>query len=78
MRFNSKWFKVYPWHSINIIPQWGCIPLCSDDPPYESKESLIEFVLFGVVVHIIVPYKIPSMGSRLIGPVWSKRRKMWY
>lgn len=78
MRFKSKHVTIYPWHSINVVPQWNCIAIVENEPPYERAGSVFELVLFGTIIHIHVPLNLPSMGSRLVGPVWSKRRKVWH
>lgn len=78
MKFLSKYLSIYSWHSINIIPQLGCIAMVTDDPPYTRDGSMLELVVLGTVIHAYIPINLPSMGTRLVGPVWSRKRKEWW
>lgn len=78
MRFQTKYISVYPWHSINPIPQFGCVAICEDEYPHKRDGSLIEAVLFGYVFHIHIPFNLPGMSTKLRGPLWSKKKKLWY
>lgn len=78
MRLLTKYLSVYTWHSINLLPQFRCISICEDEYPHKRAGSLLEFVLFGYVIHFHIPFNLPSMSSRLRGPLWSKSKKKWY
>jgi hypothetical protein len=78
MRIHNKYLSVYPWHSINLIPQFGCIVICEDEYPHKRDGSLLEIVLFGYVIHLHIPIELPGMSVRLRGPLWSKSKKIWY
>jgi hypothetical protein len=78
MRINLGRVRVYPWHSINLFPQIGTISICKDDPPYEWDHTMVELVVLGYVMHIDLPWKLTNMGTKLRGPIWSKRKKKWY
>ncbi len=78
MRFSNGFISVFPWHSINLIPQFGCIQICEDEYPHERDGSLLEIVLFGYVFHLHIPINLPGMSTKLRGPLWSKSKKKWY
>ena len=76
--FNSKYFSIATWHSINIIPNMSSVYIYHDDYPHDYYTSMLEINLFGCVMHFYVPHKLPRFSTPLIGPLWSKRKKKWY
>ena len=78
MRFSTGGIRVYPWHSVNLIPQVAIVPVCNDDEPYQYA-SMVEVVVLGHVLHVDLPFQIArGMSTPLLGPLWSKRKKKWY
>jgi hypothetical protein len=78
MKFSSEYLSIYPWHSINLIPTASCVACYTDDDRPIHDSSMIEVVVLGQIVHINLPFKLPSVGTALIGPLWSRKRKVWY
>lgn len=79
MKFSTGGIRVYPWHSINLIPQIALVPIYHDEfEPYQYT-SMIELTVLGHVLHVDLPFKIDrGHGTPLMGPLWSKRKKKWY
>jgi len=71
-------FKTYKWHSINLLPHLSIVPICEDDYPYNVIASLIEIVILGQVIHVDTSYKIPTIHTNAIGPLWSRKNKKFY
>lgn len=79
MRFNTGGIRLYPWHSINLIPTVALVPIYNDDYEPYQQSSMIELVVLGHVLHVDLPLKISrGIGTPLVGPLWSKKRKKWY
>ena len=78
MRIHSKYLSVYPWHSVNLLPQLGLVSICEDEYPHKRDGSLLEFVVFGYVIHIHIPINLPNFHAKLRGPLWSKSKRIWY
>ena len=78
MKLSIGRIRVYPWHSVNLIPQFAVVGIVENEPPYKRDGSLLELVLFGHVIHILVPLELSNMSMRLRGPIWSKKKKKWY
>ena len=71
--------KLYPWHSINLIPVVALIPVCSDEYPHRPEGSLLEVCAFGYVLHVDIPFNTSYVfATPVVGPLWSKKRKLWY
>ena len=73
----SHWY----WHSINVLPSITAFSICEDDHPYETCGRVIELCWFGLIVHI--QYETKRFRKvkhiiRLMGPIYSKRRQLWY
>jgi hypothetical protein len=78
MRINLGRVRVYPWHSINLIPQFSIVSICENEYPHKRDGSLLELVVLGYVLHVLIPQVLTSRSTKLRGPLWSKRKKKWY
>jgi hypothetical protein len=70
--------RFYRWHSFNILPH---LTLCGlyYDPLIQETGQLVELVLFGVVFHLTFrSRRAIYWDSRFFGPLYSRRRKVWY
>jgi len=78
MRFSTGGIRLYPWHSINLIPQAAIVSIVDDSEPYKYY-SMVELVVLGHVLHVDMPFKVSrGWSTPLLGPLWSKRKKKWY
>jgi hypothetical protein len=64
---------LYPWHSINLIPRFSVHQNFTEHPG-----SYIEAILFGRIIGITVPFKLPCFDRPPMGWLYSRRRKKWY
>ncbi len=79
MRFRSKHFSTYPWHSINLVPQASLVMTYNDEVVPTRHGTMLEVCLFGQVFHIDLPIKLNrGYSTSILGPLWSRRRKVWY
>jgi hypothetical protein len=79
MKYLGKKFSTYPWHSINIVPHAALVMTYNDEEVPTRYGTMLELVLFGQVFHLDLPLKLNrSYSTSVLGPFWSKRRKMWY
>lgn len=79
MKYLGKYFSTYPWHSINIIPNLGLVMTYDDSQVPVRYGTMLEVCLFGQVFHLDLPIKLNrGWSTKLRGPLWSKRRKVWY
>jgi len=79
MRFRTKYFSTYPWHSINVIPQAALVMTYDDEDVPVRYGTMLELVVLGQVFHIDLPIKLQrGWSSPLWGPLYSRRRRVWY
>lgn len=79
MKYLGKYFTTYPWHSVNLVPQVALVMTYNDEDVPTRYGTMLELVLFGQVFHLDLPLKLNrSYSTSLYGPLWSKRRKVWY
>lgn len=80
MKYIGKSFSTYRWHSINLIPNVALVMTYDEDDRGVTREgTLLELVLFGQVFHINIPIKLDrGWESPVWGPLWSRRRRVWY
>jgi hypothetical protein len=79
MRFSSKHFSTYPWHSINVIPHAALVMTYNDDEVPVRHGTLLEVCLFGQVFHIDLPIKLQrGWSTSALGPLYSRRKRVWY
>jgi hypothetical protein len=73
----GKWkLRVYPWHSINLIPH---LSMAEVGETIDDTGQALWLTVLGVVITITVPSKRPRYFSmKQYGPLWSRRRKVWY
>jgi len=76
--FNTENWKlrVYPWHSINLIPGLSIAPVGTE---HEITGCLIQLTLFGCVISLMFPTRQQRYFiSKMYGPLYSRKRKVWY
>lgn len=75
---NPRWnLRVYPWHSINLIP------ILSASPTYHPEGisgQAFWLTIFGMVIMFTCPatWMVYSYYSGVHGPLWNRRSKLWY
>lgn len=79
MRIDS--FKVYKWHSINVVPHYASVAVVTDEPPYSVTGRWYTLTVLGWVVSLVIEHEgaggLAQVG-KVYGPLWSRRRKSWY
>lgn len=73
--------KGYKWHSINVVPHLSSIAVCADEPPFRITGRMFQLSVLGYVVSLVVEYERADGTAkigRFRGPLWSRKRKLWY
>jgi hypothetical protein len=78
MQHNRWGLSVYPWHSVNLVPQAASYSVLHEDTGLFA--TTIEVTVLGVVVTLHWPSHEHTAWTVLEprGPAWSRRRKCWY
>lgn len=73
-------FRIFRWHSINLVPHFTIYSVCSDNHPYDAVSRVIDLILFGIIIQVRLPSKKNKKfySSPMVGPLWSRNRSRWY
>lgn len=77
---NNWGLKLYKWHSINLLPHWTACSICDEIDYSKIIARSIQITLFGFVLDFMFPSSKRKLFRSFFinGPMWSRRRKLWY